>query len=54
MKMTKNYQLGTFSHLDEQNMPIIIGGADDFPLELDWVRVWTAGEDTLLRYGVDE
>jgi hypothetical protein len=50
----KNCQLGTFSHLDEQNMPIIIGGADDFPLELDWVRVWTASEDTLLRYGVDE
>ncbi len=31
---------GLFSILDEQNMPIILGGASDFPLEVDWVHVW--------------
>lgn len=32
--------LGVFSMLDEQLMPIIIGGSKDNQLELDYVRVW--------------
>ena len=31
---------GVFSMLDDQLMPIIIGGSKDNPLELDYVRVW--------------
>ena len=31
---------GLWSALDHQDMPIILGGASDFPLEVDWVHVW--------------
>lgn len=49
-----NAEIGTFSYLGKQNMPIIIGGADDYPLEIDWIRVWSAGDETMLRQNVDE
>ncbi|MBQ9964632.1 MAG: Ig-like domain-containing protein [Clostridia bacterium] len=31
---------GLWSVLDTQTMPIILGGASDFPLEVDWIHVW--------------
>ena len=37
-------KLGVFSMLDEQLMPIIIGGSKDNPMELDYVRLWNANE----------
>ena len=49
-----NARVGSFSHLDEQNMPIIIGGASDYPMEVDWIRVWSASEEPMLRQEVDE
>ena len=36
---------GTFTGLDEQQMPIIIGGSEDNPMELDYVRVWDGNDD---------
>ena len=33
---------GLFSILDEQNLAIILGGASDFPMEVDWIHVWQA------------
>ncbi|MBR2405734.1 MAG: hypothetical protein IKB04_01600 [Clostridia bacterium] len=37
---TGELELGAFVKLDEQHLPIIIGGSQDNPLELDYVRVW--------------
>ncbi len=37
---TGELELGAFVKLDEQHLPVIIGGSQDNPLELDYVRVW--------------
>ena len=36
---------GAFTYLDQQQMPIIIGGSKDNPMELDYVRVWDGNDD---------
>ena len=36
--------LGVYSMLDQQLMPIIIGGSKDNPMELDYVRLWNVNE----------
>jgi len=35
---------GVYSMLDQQLMPIIVGGSKDNPMELDYVRVWNVNE----------
>ena len=37
-------QEGVFVHMDEQQMPIFIGGSKDNPMELDYVRVWDGND----------
>ena len=32
--------LGTFSPLDQQYMPIVLGAVDEFRMEVDYVRIW--------------
>ena len=37
-------QDSVFVHMDEQQMPIFIGGSKDNPMELDYVRVWDGND----------
>lgn len=37
--------LGVFAQLDKQQLPVIIGGSKDNPMELDYVRIWNGGEN---------
>ena len=47
-------QQGVFVHMDEQQMPIFIGGSKDNPMELDYVRVWDGNDDYVPPVAVEE
>lgn len=36
--------VGDFAYLDSQFLPLIISGAERWPLEIDWIRVWQEDE----------
>lgn len=39
---SSNQEVGCFSILDQEEMLVILGAGVDWPLEVDWVRVWQA------------
>ncbi len=39
---TTNQEEGCFSILDQEEMLVILGSGPDWPMEVDWVRVWQA------------
>lgn len=47
-----NYPVGTFSILDHEprGVTMILGSGDNWPLEVDWVRVW-GKQTSLLTFG---